>query len=117
MAVCVDRIVTSPAACLQEPSSSSADEKKEESVEVSFVGENGSDATKDGIFNGKSGGGISFSSKKLKGSVSECRICQEEDEDEDLESPCACSGTLKVLFFLLFIHSSSFLLIITFLTC
>ncbi|KAI3783467.1 hypothetical protein L1987_42550 [Smallanthus sonchifolius] len=25
----------------------------------------------------------------------ECRICQEEDEEHELESPCACNGTLK----------------------
>ncbi|XP_030528134.1 uncharacterized protein LOC115739269 [Rhodamnia argentea] len=27
--------------------------------------------------------------------VVECRICQEEDEVQAMESPCACSGTLK----------------------
>ncbi|KAK9672178.1 hypothetical protein RND81_12G082300 [Saponaria officinalis] len=27
--------------------------------------------------------------------VKECRICQEEDDDINLESPCACNGTLK----------------------
>jgi len=26
----------------------------------------------------------------------ECRICQEEDLAKNLESPCACSGSLKV---------------------
>jgi hypothetical protein len=26
----------------------------------------------------------------------ECRICQEEDLTKNLESPCACSGSLKV---------------------
>ncbi|KAJ0752981.1 putative E3 ubiquitin-protein ligase MARCH [Helianthus annuus] len=25
----------------------------------------------------------------------ECRICQEEDDEHELESPCACNGTLK----------------------
>ncbi|XP_059304999.1 uncharacterized protein LOC132056708 [Lycium ferocissimum] len=31
-----------------------------------------------------------------KGSVvRECRICQEEDEENDMETPCACNGTLK----------------------
>ncbi|KAI4373993.1 hypothetical protein MLD38_012044 [Melastoma candidum] len=35
-------------------------------------------------------------SKKREGvSVVECRICQEEDEVHAMESPCACSGTLK----------------------
>lgn len=26
----------------------------------------------------------------------ECRICQEEDSVKNLESPCSCSGSLKV---------------------
>ncbi|KAG6512536.1 hypothetical protein ZIOFF_030657 [Zingiber officinale] len=30
------------------------------------------------------------------GEVAECRICQEEGDECDLESPCACTGTLKV---------------------
>lgn len=29
--------------------------------------------------------------------VGECRICQEEDSINNLETPCACSGSLKVL--------------------
>ena len=28
--------------------------------------------------------------------TAECRICQEEDSLKDLETPCACSGSLKV---------------------
>lgn len=28
--------------------------------------------------------------------MAECRICQEEDDAANLESPCACSGSLKV---------------------
>nr|XP_043617654.1 uncharacterized protein LOC122589425 [Erigeron canadensis] len=27
--------------------------------------------------------------------IKECRICQEEDDQHDLESPCACNGTIK----------------------
>lgn len=30
----------------------------------------------------------------------ECRICQEEDNIKNLETPCACSGSLKVLIYL-----------------
>ncbi|CAN6485413.1 unnamed protein product [Victoria cruziana] len=30
-----------------------------------------------------------------KGTLIECRICQEEDEEKELEAPCACNGTLK----------------------
>ncbi|KAL1806224.1 hypothetical protein ACET3Z_029292 [Daucus carota] len=29
------------------------------------------------------------------GGCSECRICQEEDEQHHMEAPCACTGTLK----------------------
>lgn len=28
--------------------------------------------------------------------AAECRICQEEDSITNLETPCACSGSLKV---------------------
>lgn len=28
--------------------------------------------------------------------VIECRICQEEGEEDAMDSPCACTGTLKV---------------------
>lgn len=28
--------------------------------------------------------------------MAECRICQEEDSVHNLETPCACSGSLKV---------------------
>jgi len=30
--------------------------------------------------------------------MAECRICQEEDGIDNLENPCACSGSLKVHF-------------------
>ncbi|KAI6699105.1 hypothetical protein NL676_019224 [Syzygium grande] len=33
--------------------------------------------------------------KAREGVVVECRICQEEDEVQAMESPCACNGTLK----------------------
>lgn len=26
----------------------------------------------------------------------ECRICQDEDEDSNMETPCSCRGSLKV---------------------
>ena len=39
----------------------------------------------------------------------ECRICQEEDSVSNLETPCACSGSLKVSNFCL--SSFSFSLI------
>lgn len=30
----------------------------------------------------------------------ECRICQEEDSIKNLEVPCSCSGSLKVIIFM-----------------
>jgi hypothetical protein len=37
----------------------------------------------------------------------ECRICQEEGEEDAMDSPCACAGTLKVRRFASFLLSSS----------
>lgn len=34
--------------------------------------------------------------------VAECRICQEEDSINNLETPCACNGSLKVIHFFTF---------------
>lgn len=41
-------------------------------------------------------GGEGSSKGSSSSSVRECRICQEEDEETDMEAPCACNGTLKV---------------------
>ncbi|KAL3835096.1 hypothetical protein ACJIZ3_009832 [Penstemon smallii] len=86
--VCMDRIMISSAACFQESSSTEANDsnekKREESVNVAVINENGKNNVKD--FGGE---GCS------KGSLRECRICQEEDEEKDMEAPCACNGTLK----------------------
>ena len=30
--------------------------------------------------------------------LGECCICQEEDEENSMESPCSCSGSLKICF-------------------
>lgn len=30
--------------------------------------------------------------------LAECRICHDEDEELNMETPCSCSGTLKVCF-------------------
>ncbi|KAK6146354.1 hypothetical protein DH2020_020223 [Rehmannia glutinosa] len=98
--VCVDRIIAS-AACFQESSSSSGsvnsigrEREGEESVNVSVLSENGDGLSVDK--DGFGGEGSSFSAVKAKGSVRECRICQEEDDEKDMEAPCACNGTLKV---------------------
>uniref|UniRef100_A0A0V0HJS9 Putative ovule protein n=1 Tax=Solanum chacoense TaxID=4108 RepID=A0A0V0HJS9_SOLCH len=42
------------------------------------------------------GGEGSSKGSSSSSSVRECRICQEEDEETDMEAPCACNGTLKV---------------------
>jgi hypothetical protein len=34
------------------------------------------------------------------GVLAECRICQDEEDEEDLETPCSCRGSLKVKFLL-----------------
>lgn len=36
--------------------------------------------------------------------MAECRICQEEDCLKNLESPCACSGSLKVWYIFVYTH-------------
>ncbi|KAL1561401.1 hypothetical protein AAHA92_04109 [Salvia divinorum] len=96
MVVCVDRIIAS-AACLQPPppppppppnKTLTADGGGTEESSVAAADES-DNAAKDAIF----GGGISSSSSTLL--LSECRICQEEDDGKGLESPCSCSGTLK----------------------
>lgn len=28
----------------------------------------------------------------------QCRICHDEDEDSNMDTPCSCSGTLKVTY-------------------
>lgn len=45
--------------------------------------------------NGVGEHGVSEEEKPLIQLV-ECRICQEEDSINNLETPCACSGSLKV---------------------
>lgn len=34
--------------------------------------------------------------RAIVGKLVECRICQEEDEECDMEVPCSCCGSLKV---------------------
>ncbi|CAA0839340.1 RING/FYVE/PHD zinc finger superfamily protein [Striga hermonthica] len=99
--VCVDKIIAS-AACFQESSTTSSSSTNgvggEEAIvaAVDVVRANGdTGANKDGIFRSE-GEGPSFSFVKEKClSLRECRICQEEDEEKDMEAPCSCNGTLK----------------------
>lgn len=34
--------------------------------------------------------------------TAECRICQEEDSVDTLETPCSCNGSLKVIHLIIF---------------
>ncbi|XP_021774849.1 uncharacterized protein LOC110738738 [Chenopodium quinoa] len=84
--VCVDRIIAT--ACLH---SSSGNEL-----------EDGNSGVHEKIDQKKNEKEINNFNKKIISSSSsscllqkECRICQEEDDDHSLESPCACNGTLK----------------------
>ncbi|XP_008790604.2 uncharacterized protein LOC103707761 [Phoenix dactylifera] len=79
--VCVDRIIA-PASL--EAGNGGGGGYGAPAVDVG-VGEEGSSEKKKG------------SSKKKKGEaeVTECRICQEEGEESEMEAPCACNGTLK----------------------
>lgn len=79
--VCVDRILTT--ACFESVKNEGLKRER---------GENSS----------AKGDGEGCSKKSEKGEMVECRICQEEDEEREMEAPCACSGTLKVRSFLLF---------------
>ncbi|KAL2487582.1 Membrane associated ring finger 1 [Forsythia ovata] len=84
--VCVDRIIAS-AACFE---GSSSESDRESSINVNeFTGM--VSLKKSNSFNGNS---IGEGSSTME-SVRECRICQEEDEEKDMEAPCACNGTLK----------------------
>lgn len=39
--------------------------------------------------------------------TAECRICQEEDCIKNLETPCACNGSLKVIIVLAYLETYS----------
>lgn len=88
--LCVDRLVTpdnlhslqgneAPGSS-SEGSSSQAADPPARVIDVEGVGEHG----------------VSEEEEPLIQMV-ECRICQEEDSIKNLEVPCACSGSLKVL--------------------
>lgn len=40
---------------------------------------------------------ISAGTDLCESKVEQCRICHDEDEDSNMDTPCSCSGTLKVL--------------------
>lgn len=39
---------------------------------------------------------VPLDDKKSPGKLVECRICHDEDEDSNMETPCSCCGSLKV---------------------
>ncbi|KAJ3678166.1 hypothetical protein LUZ60_001969 [Juncus effusus] len=80
--VCVDRIIAS--ACLAGGGDAGGVAAGAEAVVVE--GNKGKNCGE----KKRNSGGKSWSKDAI-----ECRICQEEGEEGDMESPCACSGTLK----------------------
>ncbi|GJS23714.1 zinc finger, RING-CH-type, zinc finger, RING/FYVE/PHD-type containing protein [Tanacetum coccineum] len=57
------------------------------------IPQNNINSKEDGLLDKKIVGDQSCCSKMVM--IKECRICQDEDQEHELESPCACNGTLK----------------------
>nr|GME07911.1 Protein involved in mRNA turnover and stability [Ipomoea batatas] len=94
--VCVDRIIltSSAAYCFRGDSSSVNGMESLLSNAGSIAGKPEEvvvNASREGFCSAGCGEGCS----KGGGVVRECRICQEEDDEKDMEAPCACNGTLK----------------------
>lgn len=85
--VCVDRIIAS--ACFDPHNGLAV------AAAPAALVKNGPAGLEEGSSENKKGGPVK-KKKKGGGEVIECRICQEEGEEGDMESPCACNGTLKV---------------------
>ncbi|KAL5990918.1 hypothetical protein ACLOJK_011823 [Asimina triloba] len=83
--VCVDRIIAS--ACFEAVN------------EQGYSNNGGNDNSRVGRGvegeENRCGNGEGSSKKNKMGEMIECRICQEEDEEQAMEAPCACNGTLK----------------------
>ncbi|XP_010268193.1 PREDICTED: uncharacterized protein LOC104605219 [Nelumbo nucifera] len=82
--VCVDRIIAST--CFDSVNEGYERTARGDGVENVSVN--------NGVFVKNNGEGCSKKEEK-KGEMIECRICQEEDEEHEMEAPCGCSGTLK----------------------
>lgn len=88
--VCVDRILAP--ACLRSGCVGNELERKNCGVVDRESGvETVSSVCVSSSSNGVGETGEGCSKKEVK----ECRICQEEDDEQSLEAPCACNGTLK----------------------
>ncbi|KAJ4810426.1 RING/FYVE/PHD zinc finger superfamily protein [Rhynchospora pubera] len=89
--VCVDRIIAS--ACF-EASGAGGEGGAQVAEEVGDENKSRNSSEKNKRNSGKSTS-KNKSKSKVGGEVVECRICQEEGDDSDMEAPCACAGTLK----------------------
>ncbi|CAN4076940.1 unnamed protein product [Withania somnifera] len=88
--VCVDRIIIATT-CFGDSSQTLLTDQNA-NLKVEINSRNTDEKTisnKSNSISSSSGEGCS------KGNVGECRICQEEDDETDMEAPCACNGTLK----------------------
>ncbi|XP_043703981.1 uncharacterized protein LOC122654076 isoform X2 [Telopea speciosissima] len=79
--VCVDRVIAS--ACFESVNGGSDRARGGEGVDTFYVN------------NGVSVNNYSGEGGSKKEEMIECRICQEEDEEHEMEAPCGCNGTLK----------------------
>ncbi|CDP10865.1 unnamed protein product [Coffea canephora] len=89
--ICVDRLIASSsassaaAACFDSPVNEVSNSERVQDINGAMEGLKTQESEKS---NGEFG-------NEKDGFLRECRICQEEDEEQDMESPCACTGTLK----------------------
>lgn len=96
--VCIDRIIASSTGCFGPVG--------DEIVEVDERGCDGVIHVEPVSVSDIGGGQGCYSSSSSSSSsnkddvvvVEECRICQEEDQVQDMEVPCSCNGTLKVFY-------------------
>ena len=95
--ICVDRLIASSsassaaAACFDSPVTEVSNSERVQDINGVMEGLKTQESEKS---NGEFG-------NEKDGFLRECRICQEEDEEQDMESPCACNGTLKVIYIFL----------------
>ncbi|KAK4349317.1 hypothetical protein RND71_032072 [Anisodus tanguticus] len=87
--VCVDRIIIATTCFGDSHNSLLTDVVVDVTSNVEIINSRMSDEIT------SSGGGDGNGECCSKGCVRECRICQEEDDENDMEAPCACNGTLK----------------------
>ncbi|XP_028054073.1 E3 ubiquitin-protein ligase MARCH5-like [Camellia sinensis] len=89
--VCVDRLIAS--ACFESVNERERPLRGASGGEVVIDNDLLSSVNNSGVVfvKNSNGGGVGCSEKVVR----ECRICQEEDEEHQMEAPCACNGTLK----------------------